>query len=149
MKKERLNDHVTTKEMIITMCEGNPGALNTIMQLMEEPYGYRDISLCDLLEIRGTELYMLYNDCCDQNNGKFHRTLMMIKEGIFTFDEVKQNLSLTRAIPFIDDNIVIKDVPAYGHSFNSSHYKWNEYCAKNRASFIRNLIEAIDDEKIR
>ena len=67
MGKEKLTADMSTMDMVMTMCEGNPGALNVIMQMMNDPRSFMDILLCDSLDIRGSKLYMLHNDCCEKN----------------------------------------------------------------------------------
>ena len=113
------------------------------MQMICDPHGILDILLCDSHDIRGSKLYMLHNDCCQGNNYKFNRTLMMIRCGVFTEEEMHKNLELRKAIPFIDDNIVIEGVPTYEEDFGPNHEKWDEFCQKNKEVFIQKLDEAI------
>ena len=40
MGKEKLTADMSTMDMVMTMCEGNPGALNVIMQMMNDPRSF-------------------------------------------------------------------------------------------------------------
>ena len=146
MENEKITGNMSTVDMIMTMCEGNPGAMNIIMQMMNDPRGLMDILLCDSLDIRGSKLYMLYNDCCEKNNDKFNRTLTMLRCGVYSQEQIQANLDLVRAIPFIDDSIVIEDVPPYGNDFGPSNKKWAEFCAENKEAFISKLSEALEHQ---
>ena len=147
MGKEQLTPDMSTMDMIMTMCEGNPGALNVIMQMMNDPRSFMDILLCDSLDIRGSKLYMLFNDCCGRDTDKFNRTLMMLRCGVFSEEQIQGNLGLVRAMPFIDDSIVIDGVPAYGKDFGQTDEKWEEFCDKNREAFTKKLNAVLEQQK--
>ena len=142
-RKEKLTANTSAMDMFMIMSEGNPGALNVLMQMMNDPRDFMDILLCDSLDIRGSKLYMLNNDCCGRDINKFRRTLMMLRSGVFTDKQIHQNLELAYAIPFIDDNIKIEGVPPYGKDFGPTHEKWEEFCEKNKESFIERLEEEV------
>ena len=147
MKKEKISANMSTLEMIMIMCEGNPGALNVIMQMINTPSGFLDLLFCDSLDIRGSKLYMLHNDCCGRDNDKFNRTLMMIRCGFFSDEQIQSNLDLVRAIPFIDDSIVIEGIPPYGENFGPGDEKWEEYCSKNKEAFTKKLNAILEEQE--
>ena len=147
MGKGKITSGMSTRKIVMTMCEGNPGAFNVIMQMMNDPCGYIYILLCDSLNIRGSKLYMLHNDCCGRNNEKFNRTLMMLGCGIFTEEQIQSNLELVRAIPFIDDSIVIDGVPPYGVDFGPTDEKWDDFCRKNEEAFTKKLDAILEQQK--
>lgn len=145
-KKEKITAEQSVFDMIMTMSEGNPGAMNVIMQMLENPRSLLDVFLCDSLDIRGYKIYMLYNDCCERNEDKFNRTLMMLRCGVFSEQQIQENLNLVRAIPFIDDNIIIDGVPSYGNDFGPTDEKWEEFCAKNKDIFTQKLNEILGQQ---
>lgn len=147
MGKAKLTGNMSTMDMVMTMCEGNPGAVQVIVQMINKPEGILNILLCDSLDIRGSKLYMLHNDCCDRNEDKFNRTLDMIGDGVFSEEEIHDNLNLIRAIPFIDDSIVIDGVPPYGKDFGPGDAKWDEFCQKNRESYLKRLGEKLGQQR--
>lgn len=147
MGNEKITGNMSTVDMIMTMCEGNPGAMNIIMQMINDPRGLMDILLCDSLDIRGSKLYMLYNDCCEKNNDKFNRTLMMLRCGVYSQEQIQANLDLVRAIPFIDDSIVIDGVPPYGKDFGPTDEKWKEFCSENKEVFIQKLNFVLEEQQ--
>lgn len=142
----KIKSDMSIKDTIVTMGEGNPGAIELLAKMFKEPFGLLEVLACDSLGIRGSKLYMLYNDCCGRNMAKFHRTLKLLRLGVFDNNEIHSNLGLTYAIPFIDDSIKVEGVPEYSsdEDFGVTHPKWNEYCDKNKAAFIKNLNDALN-----
>lgn len=135
------------KEMIITMSENNIDAATTIMYIIKTPHGMENIFCLDSINIRGSKIYTLYNNCCEKNSAKLDRTLTMIKCGIYEIEQIQENLNLTKAIPFIDDNLNIKGIPQYGKKFGPNHEKWEEFCQKNKETFINKLNAILNEEK--
>jgi len=144
---EKINGNMSIMDIMMTMSEGNPGALTILMQMIGDPTGILDILTCDSLEIRGSKLYMLWNDCCERNYAKFKRTLAMLKVGLFSQEEIQKNLSLTRAIPFIDDSIIVEGVPTYEEDFGFGDEKWTEFCTKQREAFVQKLSSIYKNKK--
>lgn len=134
---KRINASMSTMEVVMTMSEGNPGAMSVIMNMIATPKGLLDLLLLDSLDIRGSHLYMLNNDCCGRSPERFDRTLMMLRSGVFTEEEIRANLDRTYAIPFIDDSIKMEGVPPYGEDFGPTHPKWDEWCEAQKESFNR------------
>jgi hypothetical protein len=61
------------KEVIIQMCEGNPGALNVLSQLaFTEP---ELIAILDDMNIRGPQIWLGYKDHCGQQLERFTRCI--------------------------------------------------------------------------
>ena len=100
--KNRIVDNMTVEDVIITMAEGNPGAITCMVELINGwVMTLPDILLLDSMGIYGGKLYMLWNDCCGRDNEKFKKTLQAFHEGKFTEEEIHENLSRVRAEPFI------------------------------------------------
>ena len=102
-KTTRITKDMTTETMLITMCDGNPGALTCMMEMIQHDTfsGIMDIMLFDSMGIYGSKIYMVWNDCCGRDMEKFKETLKAFREGKFTEEEIHQNLSLPYAKPFI------------------------------------------------
>ena len=75
----------------------------------------------------------------DRDFKKFERTLMMLRYGVFSFEEIHQNLNLIRAIPFIDETLTLDGLPSYDEEFDSEHELWDEYCALQKNAFLKRL----------
>ena len=71
---------MTTLDMAMIMSEGNPGALQIVMSRLQTPEGLLQLLTCDSKGIRGTNLYLLFSDCCGKDEEKFERTIQ--KNGI-------------------------------------------------------------------
>ena len=70
MNKIKLSDNI--QDVFLKMSEGNPGALTTCFEIMKakdnNPMKFIPIFLTlDDMELHGSYLYMLWNDCCDRN----------------------------------------------------------------------------------
>ncbi len=145
---EKITAEMGALEIMSIMSEGNMGAAMVILQMLQDtdPRSFFDILLCDSHDIRGSKLYMLNNDCCGRDFGKFKRTLMMIRCGTFKEEQIHQNLDLVRAIPFIDEEIQIEGVPSYDVDFGPLDEKWDEYCAANKESFTKRLAKKVEEE---
>lgn len=134
---EKINGNMNMMEMVMIMSEGNPGAMSVIMGMMQDLTGPRDILMLDSMDIRGSHLYMLNNDCCRRDPTKFKRTLMVLRSGVFTQEQIHENLERDYALPFIDDSIEMEGVPSYDDDFGPTHPKWDEWCEAQKESFRR------------
>lgn len=77
MSRITLSD--TGLSAIKKMCEGNPGAMKALMEILKfgaqiDPYscmgGLGGIIALDTLEIYGTYIYVLWDEICDRNSSK-------------------------------------------------------------------------------
>ena len=96
MSKIELSD--TVMEIIVKMSDGNPGAVNAIMDVMThsdriDPQaierGLGSILFLDTLEIYGTDIYILWSDKCNKNTRKFIMLLRSVQLGYFAHDRIK------------------------------------------------------------
>lgn len=150
MGNEKITSDMNMMDMMMVMSEGNPGALTVLMQMTQDPRSILDILLLDSLGIRGSKIWMLYSDSCGKNARKFNRTLMVLRSGAYTQEEIQGNLGLCYAMPFLDDSIQIEGIPSYDEDFGPSHDKWDEYIKANKeivAPKIRERIEAENSHK--
>lgn len=94
----RINLKDSLKESTIKLIEGNPGALQCLIQLLKETdkvadnfsFGYAGVLLTlDTWEIYGTAIYVLWNDICDRDCGKFLACLRAAQLGIITPNVLK------------------------------------------------------------
>ncbi len=133
------------------MIQGNPGALTVVEKMLKDPDPRHmfDIVYLEGYDIRGPRLWQFYSDGADKNYDKFSRTIFLMRMGVFTEEEVNTNLDMICAIPFINDDIIIEGVPAYGEDFGLGHEKWEEYCLKQKESFNERLSEALETDKRR
>lgn len=98
----RITTDMSMQDMLITMSEGNPGALTCMMQMMNsDSMALLDIMLFDSIGIYGSKIYMVWNDCCGRDMRKFKETIQAFREGKFSEEEIHENLSRVRAKPFI------------------------------------------------
>ncbi len=64
----RLSTDVTVKDAIVKMCDGNPGALNVLVQLVKrDEFGFIDLFHLDDVEIYGPNIWICYKEICGQD----------------------------------------------------------------------------------
>ena len=101
----RLSDTDGIMEITMKMSEGNPGALNAIIGLMQKPDGIMYVLACDMIGIYGSRLYMLWNDCCGRSFDKFIRVIKGWQAGKLKAEEILEHVSGGWGTPFegLDD----------------------------------------------
>ena len=105
MAKVTLMD--TVPGMIVKLAEGNPGACNCLLSMLQKSdwYGNCDpvmmILMLDEIGIYGEKIYMLWNDCCDKDLVKMELVLRNHQMGHLSKEVIKNNLSKGRGIPFL------------------------------------------------
>lgn len=81
----RINLQDSTMDAVIKMSDGNPGAMNVLMEILSKGkyidpndpmQGLGSVLMLDTLEIYGTDIYVLHNDICERN---LARTLAVIR----------------------------------------------------------------------
>jgi len=104
MSKIGLNDSIM--DVMVKMSDGNPGAITCLMDIMQKQdwYGGADsfimILSFDTLELYGSNLYILWSDCCDRDLVKLELVLRNWQMGNLTKEEIHKNLSQGRGTPF-------------------------------------------------
>ena len=102
MAKKRITADMSIDDMVVTMSEGNPGALTCMVNMLNyNPMALLDILFFDTMEIYGSKIYMLWNDCCGRDMDKFNKTIQYIREGKVSKEKVHENLNRVCAEPFI------------------------------------------------
>lgn len=71
----KLNFNETFSDVLLKLSEGNPGAMTTLFEIMkaknDDEIKYLDTFLViDTMELYGSNLYMLWNDCCNRDINK-------------------------------------------------------------------------------
>ena len=59
------------KDFVIELSDGNPGCMMFVIQALHETPGRAVTALqrAQLYDLKGSRLYMLWNDCCGGNTG--------------------------------------------------------------------------------
>lgn len=86
------------------ICEGNPGALTFLLSAYDLDMFGAEIGFgrMDSLGIRGSKLYMLWNDCCGRDTSK----AIQVMKYCDPFEINNHiNYEAGRGIPFADDEI--------------------------------------------
>lgn len=94
---ERIKLTDSTMDVVVKMSDGNPGAMNVLMQMLQpnniDPDnglgGLGAILMLDSLGIYGTDIYVLNSDICERNLAKMLATLRAVQLGLFSGDILK------------------------------------------------------------
>lgn len=78
MNNTVLGKNDSTLEAVVKMAEGNPGAINVLMEMLkdEEINGALAIYWMDQLQIRGWRIWFAFKDCCEQDLHKLFECLL-------------------------------------------------------------------------
>lgn len=100
--KERIQLKDTPLDMFVKMSDGNPGALNVLMDLFKiessiDPDsalgGIGSILSLDSYGIYGSDIYILHNDICDRNISKMVAVLRAVQLGFFSAHKLREACS--------------------------------------------------------
>ena len=105
-------------------------------------YPRLDISLLtlDYYGIVDDYLSYFYLFACNNDTKKFFYTITIFRLGIFSKEEILNNLESDNIIPFIDDTITVDEKDRYHYRFD--YYKWRKYLYSLKESFNnrRNIL---------
>lgn len=90
----RLNINMTIAENIINFTDGNPGAIATICELQKavgDKFATFLITL-DCMELYGSKIYMLWNDCCKRDISKVIEVLNCFEKGIIKQKDIDERI---------------------------------------------------------
>lgn len=104
MSKIQLMDSVM--DVIVKMSEGNPGAATCLAEIMGKNDWHNGtdslamILSLDTLGLYGSNLYMIWNDCCDRDLIKLELVIRNWQLGELSDKEIYNNLAQGRGTPF-------------------------------------------------
>ena len=100
MSKLNLTDSV--EKIITKMSDGNPGAMNVLIIASQiNPFGLFEIVLpLDELELYGSDIYQLWNDCCKRDISRVKEVLKLWQEGKISKEEIHNHVKQPWGISF-------------------------------------------------
>jgi hypothetical protein len=110
----------TSQTAVVKMCDGNPGAMQAICELLRDGHqiapddlmcGMGQLLFLDTLGIYGTDIYVLYSDICGRSVRKMCGVLFAVQYGFFSASVLKdacarQDYSGRELVPV--DNLCVK-----------------------------------------
>lgn len=98
MGNEKIKITDGTMDVVLKMSEGNPGAMNVILSILQENKidpdnimgGLEPIFLLDTYGIYGTDIYILNNDICEGDLAKTLAVLRATQMGMFDSNILKE-----------------------------------------------------------
>lgn len=103
----KLNVFGTIQDNFIIFSEGNPGAFSTLFELskqVQDRIGLFLITL-DKMELYGSQLYMLWNDCCNRDINKVIKILELYEREIITQKDIDERVKTVGYGKSFDDLI--------------------------------------------
>lgn len=88
----RITINDTMQDIVVKMCEGNPGAMRVLMDIIKNASdidpdaimgGIGTVLLLDSFGIYGTDIYVLWNDICNRELNKTIAVLRATQMGLF------------------------------------------------------------------
>jgi hypothetical protein len=75
--RKRIDMNMDVREMIVTMAEGNPGAVTVLIQLVQaDPVmGFMDVLHLDDMNMRGPQIWVGFKDHCKQDLAAFQEAI--------------------------------------------------------------------------
>jgi len=129
---------IIDKNKIETLIGQNNNNNELINLLSQRTNGIFDIDLLYSLGINDDELFRLWDSCCKRNITVFSDTLVMFRQYYYKEDEIHDNLTSNKPIPFIDESIP-RPIPS--KEIESDNIKWYTYYQENRSLFIERKKE--------
>lgn len=143
MAKAELNPFMTRCEVISTMAEGCGDLVPVLVSFLRNEDGYLDLSLLDMMGIRGIKLERLINDCCERSIEKLNQTILMFRSGTFQENEIVTNLNFLRPISFIDDTLKLDGISASDKTLLNNDTIWKHFCEMQHANFQAKFQEKV------
>lgn len=106
--------------------------------------------VCRTKQIAGDEFTKLY-ELCQYNVEKMKRTIMFLSTGAIPDKDIHTNLQSNNAIPFLNDNIIVDNLPDYDsflilsreNTKKETYAAWIEFCQKQRDDFLNRYYEYV------
>lgn len=115
----KLSPTDTLQDVMVKLCEGNPGALDCLMRMYQNQNwkvpnmnGFTYIMMFDQMGLYGSRLYQLWNDCCDRDLDQIETVLYNILIGTLSSHDVLSNINQGYGTPFSD----LTPIPLKGES---------------------------------
>lgn len=97
MKETRINLSDNLMEIVTKLSEGNPGALNVLMGIVDKFKNdtvkiLKNFLIIDTMNLYGSHLYMLWNDCCDRDLDKTLKIIDYYCNGKITDNDINERI---------------------------------------------------------
>ena len=141
-----INENMTNEEKYESISCGIETSYIVLLELENEPLFEMYLRQIDALDLIGDKLYKLYHNCCKEDKKIFFETMRLFRLGVFTTEEIHENLNKDEPIPFIDGSITY-DMDTQDKYLNISRQKWEEYVSQvredyqNRSQSVLKLIK--------
>ena len=99
-------------DIIVKMSDGNPGAISFIMELKvqynNDAQWVQALLAFDMMELYGSQLYMLWNDSCDRDCTKVIKIVEAYKRGKITNTDIDERIKNVGYGQKFDDLLEVK-----------------------------------------
>ena len=100
-----INEDMTNEEKYDAISCGIDISYLVFLELEDEPLFETYLRQIDALDLIGDKLYKLYHYCCKEDKKIFFETMRLFRFGVFSKEEIHENLNKEEPVPFIDGSI--------------------------------------------
>ena len=102
MSNKRITSNLSPLEILYTMSEGNQEAFTCLQEMvLSDSKSLLEILSLDDLEIYGSNIYVLWDKCCDRDITILKKTLKYFKDQNVSKEEIHEKLAQVPATPFV------------------------------------------------
>ena len=102
MSNKRISSNLSPLEILYTMSEGNQEAFTCLQEMvLSDSKSLLEILSLDDLEIYGSNIYVLWDKCCDRDITILKKTLKYFKDQNVSKEEIHEKLAQVPATPFV------------------------------------------------
>lgn len=95
------NDKITldkvVADLVFSYSQGNPGAMTVVTLILKaaaKDLAYMQcLDMFDKLKLKGSKLYMLWNDCCNRDIDKILKITFLLKLGELTEQDIHEHIN--------------------------------------------------------
>ena len=136
-----IDDNMSYEDIFSVLSGNLPNSYNVLNKISEIDRFDLILRELDFFDIIGDRIYKLYHFCSNDNIYDFSETMLLIRLGAFSYDEIYENLSNDEPIPFLDKDefyyFDLEDKQPNGRE------KMNDYIARQRESYLRRKVAVL------
>ena len=129
-----INEDMTNEEKYDAISCGIDISYLVFLELEDEPLFETYLRQIDALDLIGDKLYKLYHYCCKEDKKIFFETMRLFRLGVFSKEEIHENLNKEEPVPFIDGSVTY-DLDTKDKYLNISRQKWEDYSSLIRSNY--------------
>lgn len=143
MITKRITNNMTGLDIICVLGNGNPGAMNVLADnkfSADIRQWSRKVNLLDDLNIYGTDIWTLYQVCCNDDIELLNHALDLLLENVLPSSDFVNNLALNKPVEIFDESS--RDILKY----KAEKSKHKDFYKHIKDSFVKRFNKARENE---